>query len=56
MTMYHFYGRTGILINEEDRCPAQVSKLSTGRSLIKVDVFSVTLREGPDEVAFTLIK
>lgn len=43
-------------ISEEDTYPPQASEVPTGRSLIKVDVFSVTLREGADELAFTLIK
>lgn len=55
VTMYHFCGKTDILISEEDS-PPQASKPSTGRSLIKVDLFSVTLHEGADELAFTLIK
>lgn len=56
VTMYHFCGKTDILMSEEDTCPPQASKPSTGRSLIKVDLFSVTLHEGADELAFTLIK
>lgn len=36
--------------------PPQASKTSTGMSLIKVDLFSVALHEGANELAFTLIK
>lgn len=54
--MSHFGAKTDILFTEEDACLPQASKPFTGWSLIKVDLFSVTLHVGADELAFTLIK
>lgn len=56
VSTYHFWGKSDIWINKEDTCPPQPSVASTSRSLIKVDAFSVTLHEGANELAFTLIK
>lgn len=41
-----YFGRKSDKISEEDMYPPQASEEPTGRSLIKVDIFSVTLREG----------
>lgn len=54
MNKYHFCDKSDIMISVEDTYPSQASKVSTG--LIKVDAFSVTLHEGANELAFTLIK
>lgn len=51
-----FQAETEILITEKTRVQHKAAKTSTCRSLVKVDLFSVTLHEGADELAFTLIK
>lgn len=57
MNMCNFFcSKSDILSMKKTHAPPQASKPSTGRSLIKVDGFSVTLHEGADELAFTLIK
>ena len=52
----YFGCKSDTSISEEDMYPPQASEAPAGRSFIKVDIFSVTLHERADELAFTLIK